>query len=381
MKLRLLTLTLIAFSFIGLGQEKSFFRENFISEEDGAVDLSKYLNTKVGIIPIPILVTEPAVGYGGGVALVYFHRRKTDENGEIQKGFPPSISMLAGAYTENQSYLVAVAHQGSYLDDFLRYTGALGTPNINLKFYGDDDLGGRLGLDFNLKGFFVFQEFLTRINRKLPLFVGFNYVFFANDATFKSGVEEIDEIAKNLGTGTNTGGINVVAAYDTRDNIFTPNNGGFAALDLGFHDQALGGDTNYNNLAFRGYYYLDFVKKMIFGLRYNFHYKWGDVPFFELPFVRLRGIPALRYQNNMVNTAELEVRYNIYKRWSIIGFSGVGSATENFGQIAIDNLKHSLGTGFRYELAREYGLHVGTDFAWGPEQFAWYITFGSAWFR
>ena len=39
------------------------------------------------------------------------------------------------------------------------------------------------------------------------------------------------------------------------------------------------------------------------------------------------------------------------------------------------------GTGFRYELARKYGLHMGVDVAFGPDGPVFYIQFGSAWAR
>jgi hypothetical protein len=35
----------------------------------------------------------------------------------------------------------------------------------------------------------------------------------------------------------------------------------------------------------------------------------------------------------------------------------------------------------RYELAREYGVHVGFDVAFGPEDTVLYIQIGSAWAR
>jgi len=34
------------------------------------------------------------------------------------------------------------------------------------------------------------------------------------------------------------------------------------------------------------------------------------------------------------------------------------------------------GAGFRYELAREYGLHAGLDVAFGPDNAAIYIVLG-----
>ena len=37
------------------------------------------------------------------------------------------------------------------------------------------------------------------------------------------------------------------------------------------------------------------------------------------------------------------------------------------------------GGGFRYQIARSYGVHMGLDIARGPEDTVIYIQFGSAW--
>src|SRR5215211_3053741 len=37
----------------------------FTDPDDGRVDLSDYLLTRKGFLPVPIIVTEPALGYGG----------------------------------------------------------------------------------------------------------------------------------------------------------------------------------------------------------------------------------------------------------------------------------------------------------------------------
>ena len=39
------------------------------------------------------------------------------------------------------------------------------------------------------------------------------------------------------------------------------------------------------------------------------------------------------------------------------------------------------GGGFRYELARKFGLHAGIDVAHSPETTAVYFIVGNAWFR
>ncbi len=54
--------------------------------------MSNWLLDRDGLLPVHIIVTEPAVGYGGGLALVYFH----DKVGS-RRGSPPSVSAVAGA--------------------------------------------------------------------------------------------------------------------------------------------------------------------------------------------------------------------------------------------------------------------------------------------
>jgi len=53
-------------------EEKSWFSDRFIDPQDGQFDASNYLLDHKGAFPFPIIITEPAVGYGGGLALMWF---------------------------------------------------------------------------------------------------------------------------------------------------------------------------------------------------------------------------------------------------------------------------------------------------------------------
>jgi hypothetical protein len=44
----------------------------FTDPQDGEFDVSEWLLEKKGFLPVPILITEPAIGYGGGAALLWF---------------------------------------------------------------------------------------------------------------------------------------------------------------------------------------------------------------------------------------------------------------------------------------------------------------------
>ena len=106
----------------------------------------------------------------------------------------------------------------------------------------------------------------------------------------------------------------------------------------------------------------------------------GDVPFYALPAINLRGIPANRYQNSHVVVTELEARWDVTLRWSLVGFFGAGWSYSGAGTSDTDNGPFPAGGGgFRYLLARQAGMQVGIDVARGPEDTAFYIQVGGAW--
>ncbi|WP_456404051.1 hypothetical protein [Thiolapillus sp.] len=49
-----------------------WFTDKLIDPQDGYLDASNWLATRTGFLPVPIIITEPAVGYGGGLALAFF---------------------------------------------------------------------------------------------------------------------------------------------------------------------------------------------------------------------------------------------------------------------------------------------------------------------
>jgi hypothetical protein len=58
----------------------------FTDPEDGAFDLSNLLLTHRGVLPVPTLITEPAVGYGlGSVCSISRCRRKAPMRPTIPK--------------------------------------------------------------------------------------------------------------------------------------------------------------------------------------------------------------------------------------------------------------------------------------------------------
>ena len=76
---------------------------------------------------------------------------------------------------------------------------------------------------------------------------------------------------------------------------------------------------------------------------------------------------------------EIEGRYDVTERWSLIGVAGAGRAWGDQVSFGEAEKPVSGGIGFRYLIARRLGLYAGIDYAWSTVDRAFYIQVGSAW--
>jgi hypothetical protein len=369
------------------------FLEQFVDPYDSKFDTSNWLLNKKGFLPVPIIITEPAVGYGAGAALLFFHAKNDEQyskhpeihpekNKEQKKpSLPPSISGLVGLGTENGTWGAGGFHFGSWKQDRIRYTGGVIYPSVNLTFYGGGDSPiFKNGLDYNLEGWFLFQELVFRL-RSSNFFLGPRLIYYNVDSTFdlKLPVAGLDPWQFNM----KSYGIGLEAAYDSRDNIFTPNRGIRADISSMYFnvDSAVTGSRDYRMTDARSKIYCQLFSDVVMGWRLHGGFGTGDIPFYALPFLDLRGIPAMRYQGEKVLVTEIETRWNVSERWSLLFFGGVGRTADSSDDFGDSDNRWAGGTGVRYLVARLLGLYTGVDIARGSEDWVFYIQVGSAWVR
>ena len=355
----------------------------FVDPKDGKLDTSQWLAGRTGFLPIPLFISDPAVGYGFGLGLAFFHESKDERIEDLSEdemlSLPPSVSFVLGAATENGSWLGGGGHFGSWKQDSIRYTGAVGYGSLNLKFYGIDpdlEFPGDSGLDFNIEGFILFQELIFRI-KESNFFVGGRYTYF-NSTTDFDLFGDIPGIPKeNLDDAT--AGLGLIINYDSRDNILSPSDGHLAKLHMIFYNEAFGGDYDYTKVKASSISYWPILNSVVLGVRVEGDFSDGDTPFYDVPYINIRGIPALRYQGENVLVGELQARWDITFRWSLVGFGGAGLTAERISDFGDESAKWAGGGGFRYLIARRLGLRVGLDIAFGPEDTVLYVGVGSAW--
>jgi hypothetical protein len=362
-----------------MGQEHGGI--NLTDPTDGRFDVSPILASPGGFLPLVVPITEPAIGYGLGAAGLFFHEKPqtvAGENGEPSRLIIPTSPVVGGFGTDNGSWGAFAGHLGVYDKGNVIYTGAVLYASLNLKWYGIADQLGNNPIRYNIEPAGTLQQLKFRVD-KSNWYVGGKYTFAAVDSSFDTegpvpGITSARFDSRNAGLG-------LLVEYDSLDQPFCPTRGIKSQTVVTAFEPIFGGDFGYGDLDSFLIGYLPLADNVTLGLRGELKYASGDVPFYGLPYVSLRGVPAGRFVDNVAMVGEAELRWDFTTRWSAVAFGGVGGVAPAFDELDSTKWVPAIGGGFRYLIAREYGLRIGLDVAVSKDDAGIYVAVGTGWFR
>lgn len=354
----------------------------FFDPEDGALDISYALATQKGFLPLVIPITEPAVGYGAAVVLTFFHdtiQIKEGKDGQRARAVLPSVTFVGGGLTENGTWFTGFGHLGNWFENRVHYAGGVGYAAAKLDWYGQSDALNGHALAYENDVFFLTQRIMFDLGES-HFYVGPAYRFIGSDSSFDLG-EEGGSGINSRDFDSKTSGLGLTIGFDNRDQPFSPRIGIKSEVTFLQHGEYVGGDYNYGRL--NGYVigYVPLGEDFTLGLRLDNANVTGDAPFYDLANVMLRGIPYGRFVDDSVLVGEAELRWDVTRRWTLVGFGGDCRSADNFGDLFDADDHFAVGTGFRYLIARTYGLRMGLDVAYGDDDVALYVTVGTGWVR
>ena len=330
---------------------------------DNKFDITHYLTENIGVVPYIIPITEPAIGIGAVLGGVYFMEK--DELDER-----PDLLTAAAGLTDNQSWVVGGAYIGFWNQDRIRYRGVFGYTDLNLGFYGED----QDKIAFEARALVFSQEMRFRLGNS-AFFLGGKYGLDFVKIPLFDGSESVDPIDLDLVNS----GFTAIGEYDQLNNPFSPTRGLKVHFSYLQNWEALGSTKNWGKFRFFSNWYGQTGERYLPALRLEANLGTGEIPFYSRPFIDLRGIPALRYQGDLTLLIETEHTYNLDLRWGVLAFGGLGIAYASLEDPTNNLEAWNYGAGIRYLLSRGFGIKAGMDVARGPEDWAVYVTVGTAW--
>jgi hypothetical protein len=338
-------------------------------------------NSKGAIIPVPFIITDKNLGYGGILALSYIHANKNT----TRKDAPPNVTAIAGGGTTTKTWAIAALHFHSFKNDDIRYLGGLAYMDANLDFYqlGGIDLSNR-PIEVNNKGWGTLQLVKFRIGNS-NFFIGPQYGFLSvstglnldGDSSHPK-LEPIIHYLDSVRSQTYLSAIGLNADFDSRDNTMSPKKGLYSGFELSYNATWLGASQNFLQLDLFFYGYVPLTKWLYSIYHFDAQFTGGDVPFYMRPFVELRGAPIMRYQGNQTMLGEVQFRGYFTKSLALVAFTGAGKAYDSFSEFGTSQWIVNYGTGFRWEMEKAFGIRIGADFAWtNNNDFGWYIVIGT----
>ena len=341
------------------------------------------------IVPVPVIITEPAIGQGLGIGIGYFHPAKLPEtsslgpvetpetviNANQAPKPPPTVTGVFGGATSNGTWAAGVGHMNTFRNDTIRFLGAAGYANVITDFYVLDQ-----PFEFNLEGVIVYQDVRFRLG-KSNWFMGvaLSYLDATNTFKFKPPESVGVDIDGFFATDFKDVGLKGRLMYDSRDDSMMPGKGRLFDLSVTRNDQGLGGDYDYTTTELKFLSFHSLNDRFVIGVRAEYATVDGDPPFFAIPWVTMRGIPAMRFQGRNVTTAEVEGRYNFSSNWAMIAFYGRGWTDIYKPDLDTEFKIRAYGTGIRWKALKEQGVWVGLDLAKGPEDTVYYVQVGHPW--
>lgn len=347
--------------------DEGFFRR-FFDDDDGKLDFSKVL-AKGGFIPIPIIISEPAVDGGFGLAAAFISADPNDPRNVTRR-------VAAAFKTGNGSYGFGFFQSGQALDQRVTYRFGVGRGKVNLTAYPQ----------FAPDGIGYTNEYKYGMIGTARWHLGDERFSMGPIVDFRRFDSRLDvagappEYAEDFGRTLKTGAVGAGLHFDSRDNRLTPTAGVNAFVDAKFNLDVLGSDREFEIYDLDLYAFRKLSPEWRLAFKAEVDLARGRYPTVFAPYVDQRGIDAVRYQGETVLSSEAEVTWQLSRRWSLLAFAGYGTTDGGDSRVFDDSgAILSGGAGFRYRIARQLGLDAGMDLAVGPEGTVVYLQFGHAW--
>jgi hypothetical protein len=217
---------------------------------------------------------------------------------------------------------------------------------------------------FKQKQDFVNPQFLKRIHG--DMYIGVTYEYQHTGPVSYTPGDLFDQENITGRHGGNTSGIGPILSWDTRNNAYSPDKGGFAEIQYEYFRPFLGSDFKFTVLSIDLRKFFKLSPKSVLAVQGLAGLTFGNTPFRKLEELggtdMMRGYYGGRYTDKCLMAYQAEYRRFLFWRIGIVAFAATGEVGPTPGKFELDGLHYTGGGGLRFALSKEEKLNLRIDY-------------------
>ncbi len=336
--------------------------ENVYKEEPNTKKADSLRSNSFNAYPYAFYTPESQLAFGAGGIYIFYGGKETN--------LRPSKIGFGGYYSTNKQYKLSVNPNLYFFGNKLYVEIPTSFGYFINKFWGiGDDVP-----DYDLAAY-AMQTFSSTLTIQVPpkIFAADRTgVIFDFDQTEIVDVldnELINEEVSGFEGGTLFGfGTDLV--WDSRDNIFFPNEGSYQYFKMVFYPKGPS-DFNFALLQLDVKAFKAIAPDHVFAFNFFIESASGNTPFYRLPSLggpkRMRGFFNGRYRDNFYGMMQLEYRQYFWKRFGFVVFGGTGNVANSILEYDFGTLKWSYGAGLRFKFNEKQKVNLRMDIGFGSD--------------
>ncbi|GAB4040931.1 BamA/TamA family outer membrane protein [Spirosoma gilvum] len=220
------------------------------------------------------------------------------------------------------------------------------------------------------KQYYIYLHFQRKLKERV--FAGLIYEYQRLlDVDYQAG-GLFDQLAVIGRQPYHISGAGLSLTYDSRNNAFAPDRGGFLQVYFNHFNPVFGSNFRYTNYVIDFRRFLRIYRQQVLAIQAYGFFNRGDTPLRSLASFggsnSMRGFYDGRYRSEDQIVAQAEYRVPLFWRLGAVGFFGVGNVGDNLRELNFQELKYSFGGGLRLSLNQKERLNLRIDYGWGIGQ-------------
>lgn len=342
---------------------------------------TKSSSTGVHAIVVPYLAYTPETRFQGGVGMVLTLRQDT----VTQR---PSALVIGTQLTQQLQYGMGL-YPELYLDrERWRITGFVEYFKFPYDFYGFGNSTSPVNIEtYRPEGVkFTFSAYRSVTDKSVGNGLAAGIRFDARHDAILGIDPRTDGTVGPLGrreiTGSEGGfqaGVGPAILFDTRDNIFSAQNGWYIDAAMVAYDNALGSEFEavITSIDLRGYVPLG--KKILYAGHILYSSTTGRPKFQTQPRIggesNLRGVYIARYRDRTAFSWQNEVRIPVWWRFGAVAFADLGQVATDLDKMSVLGFHVGVGAGIRFLLDEDERIGLRFDVGTHQGDLQFYIGF------